>query len=177
MSTTNPTWRGLESNGLPIEDPCACGLFVLLPCVTGASCAPQERVYDSVTLTLPVNTCTAFHLPVDWHWKGVTHWLAVLRKKEWVHSLIMAVCCLIWIPSSLMLMSCHVIWAILQSVLPTRPHNQNRVPVASALDQWHSIHFVRVSPNVISLQLCTPKVVGVQFKLYAVYNLHLKEIK
>jgi hypothetical protein len=34
--------------------------------------------------------------------------------------------------------------------------------------------FVRVSPDVISRQLCTPKVVGVQFKLYAVYNLHLK---
>jgi hypothetical protein len=35
--------------------------------------------------------------------------------------------------------------------------------------------FVRVPPDVISLQLCTPKVIGVQFKLYTVNNLHLKQ--
>jgi hypothetical protein len=29
-------------------------------------------------------------------------------------------------------------------------------------------------PDIISLQLFTPKVVGVEFKLYTVYNLHLK---
>jgi hypothetical protein len=32
---------------------------------------------------------------------------------------------------------------------------------------------VGVTPDVISLQLCTPKVGGVQFKLYRVHNLHL----
>jgi hypothetical protein len=44
--------------------------------------------------------------------------------------------------------------------------------------QWSSTAafnlFVRVPPHIISLQLCTPKVVGAQFKLYTVYNLHLK---
>jgi hypothetical protein len=30
-----------------------------------------------------------------------------------------------------------------------------------ALDQWYSTFFVRVPPDVIILQLCTPKVVGV----------------
>jgi hypothetical protein len=29
------------------------------------------------------------------------------------------------------------------------------------LNQWYSTFFVRVSPDIISLQLCTPKVVGV----------------
>jgi hypothetical protein len=29
------------------------------------------------------------------------------------------------------------------------------------LDQWYSTFFVRVPPDIISLQLCTPKVVGV----------------
>jgi hypothetical protein len=28
------------------------------------------------------------------------------------------------------------------------------------LDQWYSTFFVRVPPDIISLQLCTPKVVG-----------------
>jgi hypothetical protein len=28
------------------------------------------------------------------------------------------------------------------------------------LSQWHSTFFVRVPPHIISLQLCTPKVVG-----------------
>jgi hypothetical protein len=30
-----------------------------------------------------------------------------------------------------------------------------------ALDQWYSTFFVRLPPDIISLQLCTPKVVGV----------------
>jgi hypothetical protein len=30
-----------------------------------------------------------------------------------------------------------------------------------ALDQWYSTFFVRVPPDIISLQLSTPKVVGV----------------
>jgi hypothetical protein len=30
-----------------------------------------------------------------------------------------------------------------------------------ALDQWYSTFFVRVPPDIISLQLYTPKVVGV----------------
>jgi hypothetical protein len=34
------------------------------------------------------------------------------------------------------------------------------VSVASVLDQWYSTFFVRVPPDIISLQLCTPKVVG-----------------
>jgi hypothetical protein len=29
------------------------------------------------------------------------------------------------------------------------------------LDQWYSTFFVRVPPDIIYLQLCTPKVVGV----------------
>jgi hypothetical protein len=32
---------------------------------------------------------------------------------------------------------------------------------ANALIQWYSTFFVRVPPNVISLQLRTPKVVGI----------------
>jgi hypothetical protein len=43
-----------------------------------------------------------------------------------------------------------------------------------SLTQWYSSFFVRLPLDVISLQLCTPKVVGVQFKLYRAYNLHLK---
>jgi hypothetical protein len=31
----------------------------------------------------------------------------------------------------------------------------------SNLEQWYSIFFVRVPPDIISLQVCTPKVVGV----------------
>jgi hypothetical protein len=34
--------------------------------------------------------------------------------------------------------------------------------------------FVRVLPDVNSLQLCTPKVADVLLKLYITYNLHLK---
>jgi hypothetical protein len=29
------------------------------------------------------------------------------------------------------------------------------------LEQWYSAFFVRVPPDIISLQLCTPEVVGV----------------
>jgi hypothetical protein len=29
-----------------------------------------------------------------------------------------------------------------------------------SLEQWYSTFFVRVPPHIISLQLCTPKVVG-----------------
>jgi hypothetical protein len=32
---------------------------------------------------------------------------------------------------------------------------------SSSLDQWYSTVFVRVPPDIISLQLCTPKVVSV----------------
>jgi hypothetical protein len=31
----------------------------------------------------------------------------------------------------------------------------------NCLRQWYSIFFVRVPPDIISLQLCTPTVVGV----------------
>jgi hypothetical protein len=34
--------------------------------------------------------------------------------------------------------------------------------------------FVDFAPDAISLKLCTPKAVGVQFNLYTVYNLYLK---
>jgi hypothetical protein len=34
-------------------------------------------------------------------------------------------------------------------------------PTLYSLDQWYSTFFVRVPPDIISLQLCTPKVVGV----------------
>jgi hypothetical protein len=37
-----------------------------------------------------------------------------------------------------------------------------------------NLFFILVPPDVISPQLVTPKVVGAQFKLYKVYNLHLK---
>jgi hypothetical protein len=30
----------------------------------------------------------------------------------------------------------------------------------SDIEQWYSTFFVRVPPDIISLQLCTPKVVG-----------------
>jgi hypothetical protein len=34
------------------------------------------------------------------------------------------------------------------------------ITVRHALEQWYSTFFVRVPPDIISLQLCTPKVVG-----------------
>jgi len=37
---------------------------------------------------------------------------------------------------------------------------QKTILVTDALDQWYSTFFVRVPPDIISLQLCTPKVVG-----------------
>jgi hypothetical protein len=40
--------------------------------------------------------------------------------------------------------------------------------------QWYSTFFARVPPDIIYLQLCTPKVVGTQCKLYILYNIHLK---
>jgi hypothetical protein len=36
-----------------------------------------------------------------------------------------------------------------------------RSKISHTWDQWYSTFFVRVSPDIISLQLCTPKVVGV----------------
>jgi hypothetical protein len=36
----------------------------------------------------------------------------------------------------------------------------DRTVPANTLDQWYSTFFVRVPPDIISLQLCTPKVVG-----------------
>jgi hypothetical protein len=44
------------------------------------------------------------------------------------------------------------------------------------LVQWYSTFFACVSPDIISLQLCAPKVVGVYFKLYTVYSVNLKLI-
>jgi hypothetical protein len=32
--------------------------------------------------------------------------------------------------------------------------------VLDIIDEWYSTFFVRVPPDIISLQLCTPKVVG-----------------
>jgi hypothetical protein len=32
---------------------------------------------------------------------------------------------------------------------------------SEALDQWYSTFFVRVPPDIIFLQLCTPKAIGV----------------
>jgi hypothetical protein len=34
------------------------------------------------------------------------------------------------------------------------------------IEQWHSTFFVRLPPDVICLQLCTPKVIGAYFKLH-----------
>jgi hypothetical protein len=45
------------------------------------------------------------------------------------------------------------------------------------LAQWYSTIFARVPPDVISHKLYTPKVVGVQFKLYTVRNLHQSSTK
>jgi hypothetical protein len=43
------------------------------------------------------------------------------------------------------------------------------------LVKWYSTFFFRVFPDVIPLQLpTTPTAVGVLFKLYTVYNPHLK---
>jgi hypothetical protein len=33
--------------------------------------------------------------------------------------------------------------------------------LSGTLEQWYSTFFVHVPPDIISLQLCTPKVVGV----------------
>jgi hypothetical protein len=46
--------------------------------------------------------------------------------------------------------------------LDTQSHSLHRT------QDLYSIPFVRVPPDVISLKLCTPKVVGVAFKLYTV---------
>jgi hypothetical protein len=46
--------------------------------------------------------------------------------------------------------------------------------IPDPLVQRYSTFFVRVPPEIMFLQLCTPEVVGAQFKLYIVYNLHLK---
>jgi hypothetical protein len=43
---------------------------------------------------------------------------------------------------------CHLVRMVLQ------------VAVKDRIDQWYSTFFVRVPPHIISLQLCTPKVVG-----------------
>jgi hypothetical protein len=43
---------------------------------------------------------------------------------------------------------------------PTSPVFE-RAKTFHALDQWYSTFFVRVLPDIISLQLCTPNVVGV----------------
>jgi hypothetical protein len=41
------------------------------------------------------------------------------------------------------------------------PRQVTDINSTDALEQWHSTFFVRVPPDIISLQLCTPKVVGV----------------
>jgi hypothetical protein len=46
--------------------------------------------------------------------------------------------------------------------------------VATLGTERYSTSFVLVRPDIISLQLCTPKVVCVYFKLYEVHNLHLR---
>jgi hypothetical protein len=43
-----------------------------------------------------------------------------------------------------------------------------------AIYQRHSTFLVRVPPDVISLELCTPRSCWCNFKLYTDYNLHLK---
>jgi hypothetical protein len=46
-------------------------------------------------------------------------------------------------------------------VLTSVAYNQAQVEwVLLLLEQWYSTFFVRVPPDIISLQLCTPKVVG-----------------
>jgi hypothetical protein len=42
------------------------------------------------------------------------------------------------------------------------------------LGQWYSTVLVRKPTDVIYLHVCTIKVVDVKFKLYTVFNLHLK---
>jgi hypothetical protein len=39
-------------------------------------------------------------------------------------------------------------------------HSQQKYEKDVITDQWYSAFFVHVPPDVISLQLCTPKVVG-----------------
>jgi hypothetical protein len=49
----------------------------------------------------------------------------------------------------------------LQSVAALIPLTTQRRQIPPCLlDQWYSTFFVRVPPDIISLQLCTPKVVG-----------------
>jgi hypothetical protein len=42
-----------------------------------------------------------------------------------------------------------------------REDDTNQELWADSLEQWYSTFFVHVPPDIISLQLCTPKVVGV----------------
>jgi hypothetical protein len=42
----------------------------------------------------------------------------------------------------------------------TMCYNEKNSPRSETLDQWSSTFFVRVPPDIISLQLYTPKVVG-----------------
>jgi hypothetical protein len=44
--------------------------------------------------------------------------------------------------------------------------------VTRVIEQWYSIIFVHIAPDVIYFQLSIPEVVGVQFELYTVYDLH-----
>jgi hypothetical protein len=51
-----------------------------------------------------------------------------------------------------------------ESKFPARDSNSPPPEYKSGpipLDQWYSIFFVSVTPDIISLQLCTPKAVGV----------------
>ena len=49
----------------------------------------------------------------------------------------------------------------------SRPCHSLQVPQNRRVEQWYSIFFVRVPPDVFSLQLCTPKFVGAWLKLYS----------
>jgi hypothetical protein len=46
----------------------------------------------------------------------------------------------------------------------------------TCIEQWYSTFFVCVPPDIISLQLCSPTVVGAEIKLYIFYNLHLNKL-
>jgi hypothetical protein len=46
------------------------------------------------------------------------------------------------------------------SALPTSGSMKVNIQL-EALDKWYSTFFVRLPPNIIYLQLCTPEVVGV----------------
>jgi hypothetical protein len=52
-----------------------------------------------------------------------------------------------------------------------------RVIAAEVPKFRNSTFFASPPPDVITLQLCTPKVVGLKFRLYTVYTLRMKQMK